>query len=75
VSIIRSLPKTWEIKATTLKELNNSKEMNLTEFMSNLKTHEMKLKAREEREPQKKRIVAFKDSTSKSYKKNTMKAT
>lgn len=39
--IIQSLPKTWEVKATTLKELNNAKEMNFTVFMGNLETHEI----------------------------------
>ena len=45
-------------------------------FMKNLKTHKMELKACQKREPQKKKNVAFKASTSKkSYKKNAMKAT
>ena len=51
--IIRVLLKSWEIKATTLKELNDKKEMNFTAFMGNLKTHEMEMKVREEREPKK----------------------
>ena len=51
--IIRSLPKTWEVKSTTLKELNDAKEMNYTVFMGNLKTYEMEMKARKSREPQK----------------------
>ena len=52
----------WEVKATTLKELNDSKKMDFTAFMSNLKTHEMEIKAREEQKPQKKKSVAFKIS-------------
>ena len=43
--IIRSVPKLWEVKATTLKELNDSKEMDSTIFMGNLKTHEKDIKA------------------------------
>lgn len=51
--IIWSLSKMWKIKATNLKKLNNSKEMNFTTFMGNLKTHVIELKARQEWEPQK----------------------
>jgi len=43
-----------------LKELNDSKKMNFTAFMGNLKTHEMELEAREQQEPEKKKSVAFK---------------
>jgi hypothetical protein len=58
--VIRSLPKAWEVKSTTLKELNDAKEMNFTVFMGNLKTHEMEMKARKSREPQKEKGIAFK---------------
>ena len=34
--------------------------MNFTVFMGNLKTHEIEMKARESKEPQKKKNVAFK---------------
>ena len=44
--IIQTLPKSWEVKATTLKELNDSNEMDFTAFMGNLKTCEMETKAR-----------------------------
>ena len=60
--IIRSLSKSWEVKVTTLNELNDSKEMNFIAFMGTLKTHEMKLKAGEQQEPQRKKSVAFKVS-------------
>jgi len=43
-----------EVKATTLKELNDNKKIDFTAFMENLNTHEMELKAREDCEPQKK---------------------
>ena len=50
--IIRALPQVWEVKATTLKDLNDREEMNFTTFMKNLKTHEMEMKVRKDREPQ-----------------------
>ena len=49
-----------------MKELNDTKEMNFTVFMGNLKTHEIEIKAREAREPQKKKGVAFKVDQSES---------
>ena len=38
--IIQSLFKPWEVKVTTLKELNDSKKIDFTAFRGNLKTHE-----------------------------------
>ena len=67
--ILKALPKFWEVKSTILKELNDKKEMDFTTFMGNLKTHEMKMNARKDREPHKKIGVAFKVS-SREYKKN-----
>ena len=49
--IVRALSKSWDVKATTLKELNDKEQMDFTAFMGNLKTHEMDTKAREEKEP------------------------
>ena len=49
--MIRALPLSWEIKATTLKELNNKDEMEFISLIGNLKTHEMEKKAREETAP------------------------
>ena len=49
--------------------------MNFMVFMSNLKTREIELKAREEIEPQKKMNVVFKTSMSKKSYKSEMKAT
>jgi len=40
---IRSLPKAWKVKPTTLKELNDRNEMDFSGFIENLKTHEMKM--------------------------------
>ena len=37
-----------EVKATTLKELNDKEEMELIGLIDNLKTHEMERKARED---------------------------
>ena len=50
--VIRALPPSWEVKATTLKELNDKEEMKLIGLIKNLKTHEMEKKAREEMTPQ-----------------------
>ena len=61
--MIRALPSSWEIKATTLKELNDKDEMDLISLIGNLKTHEMEKKAREEAAPQKKKSIAFKSSS------------
>ena len=58
--VIRVLPKTWVVKTTTLKELNDHQEMDLSGFIGNLKTHEMKMKVREGRELSKKKSIAFK---------------
>ena len=60
--VIRALPPSWEVKVTTLKELNDKKEMELISLIDNLKTHEMERKAREETAPQKQRIIAFKST-------------
>ena len=46
--MIRALPPSWEIKATTLKELNDKDEIELISLIENLKTHEMEKKGREE---------------------------
>ena len=35
--VIKALPKSWEVKATTLKELNNREEMDFSDFIENLK--------------------------------------
>ena len=40
--VIRALPKSWEVKATTLKDLNDREEMDFSGFIGTLKTHEMK---------------------------------
>jgi len=48
--VIRALPKSWKVKATTLKELNNREEMDFSGFIKNLKTHEKKMKVQKERE-------------------------
>jgi len=60
--VIRALPQSWEVKATTLKELNDKEEMKRIGLISNHKTHEMERKAREEMTPQKKKMIAFKST-------------
>ena len=42
-----------------LEKVNDKKEMHFNAFIGNLKTHEMKIMAREDREPQKKVGVVF----------------
>ena len=64
LKVIRALPKSWEVKATIRKELNDRGEMNFSGFISNLKTHVMEMKVREEREAPKKKAIAFKAAPS-----------
>ena len=52
------------MKATTLKELNDREEMDFSDFIENLKTLEIEMKVREEREPLKKKSIAFRTSPS-----------
>ena len=49
--IVKVLSKSWDVKATTLNELNDKEQMDFTALVGNLKAHEMDTKAREEREP------------------------
>ena len=39
--VIRALPKSWKVKATTLKEFNDKDEIDFTGFMKNFKPYEM----------------------------------
>ena len=64
--IIWALPPSWEVKATTLKELNDKEEMELIGLIGNLKTHEMERKAREDMAPSKKKTIAFKSQSTHS---------
>ena len=52
--VIRAVLPSWEVKFTTLKELNNKEEMKLIGLIGNLKTHEIEWKAREEKKFKKK---------------------
>jgi len=54
--IIRSLPKSWEVKATTLKELNDANAIKFNVFMGNLKTHEMEMRARANKDTRTKEV-------------------
>jgi len=58
--VIRAHSKAWEVKVTTLQELNDREEMDFSGFIGNLKTHKIEMKIREEREPTKKKSIAFK---------------
>jgi len=60
--IIRALPPSWEIKATTLKELNDKEKIVVIDLIGNLKTHDMERKAKEEKAPQKKKTITFKST-------------
>jgi len=60
MEVIRALPKTWEVKAATLKEINDREEMNFSGFIRNLKTNEIEMKVRGEREPPMKKFLTFK---------------
>ena len=60
--VICALSPSWEVKFTTLKELNDKEEMKLIGLIGNLKTREMKRKAKEEKAPQKKKTLAFKST-------------
>jgi len=62
--VIRALLNALEIKAITLKELNDREEMDFSSFIGNLKTYEMEMKVREERETPKKKAIAFKATPS-----------
>ena len=73
--VIRALPKSWEVKATTLKELNDKEEMDFSGFIGNLKTHKMEMKVREEREAPKKKTFAFKTVHPPMMKRNHRKTT
>ena len=59
---IRALSPSWEVKFTTLKELNNKEEMELIGLIRNLKTYKMERKVKEEKAPQKKKTLAFKST-------------
>ena len=59
---IRAPPPSLEVKATTLKELNDKEEIELIGLIENLKTHEMERKTRDEMAPQKKKVIAFKST-------------
>jgi len=60
--VIRALPPSWEVKATTLKELNDKEEIELIGLIGNLKTHELERKVREEMAPQKKKMNGIKST-------------
>jgi len=49
--VIHALSPSWEVTATTLKELNDKEEIELIGLIKNLKTHEMERKARKEMAP------------------------
>ena len=60
------------MKDIILKELNDREKMDFSRFIENLKSHEMKIKVREEREPPKKKSIAFRASPSISEEDDSM---
>ena len=58
--VIRTLPQSWKVKSTTLKELNDKEKIDFMGLISNLKTHEMERKLREDKVLPKKKNIAFK---------------
>jgi len=60
--VIQALPPSCEVKASTLKELNDKEEMKLISLIGNLKTHEMERKVRKKMAPQKKKVITFKST-------------
>ena len=52
--VIRALSPSWEVKATTLKELNDKEEMELIGLIGNLKTHEWRGRLEKKRRRKKK---------------------
>ena len=49
------LPKAWEVKATTLKELNDREKMDFFDFIENLKTYKIKMKEKKKGIPQRRK--------------------
>jgi len=47
--VIWALPPSWEVKSTTLKELNDKEEMEFTSLIGNIKAHEMERKVKEDK--------------------------
>ena len=52
------------MKDTTLNELNDREDMDFSGFNENLKIHEMEMEIQEEREPSKKKAIAFRATSS-----------
>ena len=55
--VIHALPQSWEVKSTTLKELNDKEQMDFMGLIGNLKTHEMERKVREDKGYQRSEIT------------------
>ena len=73
--IIRVLLKSWKIKTVTLKELSDDEKIDFTASIKNWKPHEMKMKAREDCEPQKKTSIVLKASLREHKKKGITTST
>ena len=60
--VICALPQSWEVKSTTLKELNDKEEMNFMRLIGNLMTYKMERKVKEDKVLPKKKNITFKSS-------------
>lgn len=62
--ILRSLPRSWEYKFTTIEEVKNLDTLKLEELMGSLGTHKLVMKVYDEDERKKKKKVVLKASSS-----------
>ena len=58
--ILRSLPRTWEAKVTTIQEAKDLNTLSLEELLRSLMTHELMIQQKSEEESKMKRTIALK---------------
>ena len=58
--VLRSLPKEWEAKVTTIQEAKDLTKLSLKELIGSLMTHELSMTQKEEKNEPKRKIVALK---------------
>ena len=63
MKILRSFPKKWEAKVTTIQEAKNLTKLPLEELIGSLMTHELTMKIHQDVEDKKKKSIALKVST------------
>ena len=62
--VLRSLPRTWEPKVTTIQEAKDLNTYPLDELLGSLMTHELTMQQRSDEESKKKKTIALKATTS-----------